>query len=434
MSRRVLVLGASGFIGAQVAAALAAAGWTVRAGARRPEAAQRLAPAHDWVRAEFGELTAPAAWAPLLEGVEAVVNCVGVLQDGAGDSTRIAHVDGPAALIAACAAAGVRRLVHVSAAGADAAAGTAYARTKAETERRLAASGLDWVILRPSLVLGRAAYGGTALMRGLAASPGVIPVLGGDQPFRPVAIDDLAAAVARLVEPDAPSRLTLDVSGPQEVTQAELLVALRGWLGLPPAPVARVPAWLAAPVILAGDVAGRLGWPSSLRTTSVRQMAHGAAGAGPQALTAATGVAPRPLQRLLSDMPATAADRWHARLQFVRPLSIVVLGLFWILTGLITVGPGWRAAVLLLQEADFGALAEPVALAGGAFDVALGLALLVRPWTRATAVLMCLATVGYLIGATVWAPDYWIDPLGPWLKVVPMMALSLFIAATDDRR
>lgn len=434
MSRRVLVLGASGFIGAHVAATLAAAGWTVRAGARRPETARRLAPAHDWVRAEFGDLTTPAAWAPLLEGVQAVVNCVGVLQDGGGDSTRLAHVDGPAALIAACEAAGVRRLVHVSAAGADDAAGTAYARTKAETERLLAASGLDWVILRPSLVLGRGAYGGTALMRGLAAFPGMIPVLGGDQRFRPVAMDDVAAAVARLIEPDAPARLTLDVSGPDQVTQAGLLVALRGWLGLPPAPVVRVPAWLAAPAILAGDLAGRLGWPSSLRSTSVRQMAHGAAGEGPAALTAATGVAPRPLERLLSDAPATVADRWHARLQFVRPLSIVVLGLFWIVTGLVTVGPGWRAAVLLLLQAGFGGLSGPVAFWGGAFDVALGLALFVRPWTRAVAVLMCLVTVGYLVSATIWAPAYWIDPLGPWLKVIPMMALCLFVAATDDRR
>ena len=434
MSGRVLVLGASGFIGAHVAAALAAAGWTVRAGARRPEAARRLAPSHDWVRAEFAELTDPAAWTPLLEGVDAVVNCVGVLQDGGGDSTRVAHLDGPAALIAACEAAGVRRLVHVSAAGADPAAGTAYAATKHQTERMLAASPLDWVILRPSLVLGRAAYGGTALMRGLAAFPGVIPVLGGRQRFRPVAMDDLAAAVVRLCAPDAPARLTLDVGGPDLVSQAELLVALRGWLGLPPAPVLRVPAWLAAPAVWAGDIAGRLGWPSSLRSTSVKQMEHGAAGEGPQALTAATGVAPRPLARILSDAPATVADRWHARLEFVRPLAIVSLGLFWIVTGLVTVGPGWRAAVLLLERAGFAGLSGPLAFWGGVFDVVLGLALFVRPWTRIVALLMVAATLGYLAAATAWAPAFWIDPLGPWLKVIPMMALCLVVAATDDRR
>jgi hypothetical protein len=100
---RVLVLGASGFIGSHVAATLAGLGHEVRAGARRPDAAKRLAPAHEWVRADFSELGEPSNWTGLLEGVDAVVNCVGVLQDGAGDSLRAAHVTGPAALIAACA-------------------------------------------------------------------------------------------------------------------------------------------------------------------------------------------------------------------------------------------------------------------------------------------------------------------------------------------
>ena len=171
MSGRVLVLGANGFIGSHVAAGLSAEGWTVRAGARRIAEPARRAPAFDWAAADFARLTTAEAWAPLLAGVSAVVNCVGVLQDGGGDSTRAAHVDGPRALIAACEAAGVRRLIHISAVGADAEAGTAYARTKAETERLVEASGLDWLILRPSLVVDRAAFGGTGLIRALAAFP-----------------------------------------------------------------------------------------------------------------------------------------------------------------------------------------------------------------------------------------------------------------------
>ncbi|WP_254498618.1 NAD(P)H-binding protein, partial [Salmonella enterica] len=88
--------------------------------------------------------------------------------DGGGDSTRAAHVDGPRALITACEAAGVARLIHISAVGADEAVGTDYARTMGETERRVADSALDWLILRPSLV-DRAAFGGTGLIRALAA-------------------------------------------------------------------------------------------------------------------------------------------------------------------------------------------------------------------------------------------------------------------------
>lgn len=435
MARTVLILGASGFIGGHAAAAFARAGWSVRAGARRPDEARRLAPAYEWVSARFEDLVTAEAWNGLLENTDAVVNCVGVLQDGPGDSNRIAHVEGPRALIAAWEARGVRRLVHVSAVGADDAAGTHYARTKAETERLVEASGLDWVILRPSLVLARASYGGTAMMRGLAAMPGAIPVLGGEQQFRPVAMADVCVAMTSLAEPEAPSRLTLEVTGPDVISQAELLEGLRGWLGLKAAPVVQVPGWMAWPAVVAGDLVGLLGWPSSFRSTSVKQMAYGAAGGSPEALTAATGIVPRGFDRILSDDPSTVADRWQARLHFVRPLSILALGLFWIITGLVTVGPGFGAAEGHLLTAGFSAdAAWHGAFWGGWFDVVVGLALFVRRWTRTVCIGMVLATAGYLAGATIWAPQLWLDPLGPWLKVIPMMALCLFVAATDDRR
>lgn len=435
MTGTVLILGASGFIGSHLARAFARAGWTVRAGARRPEAAQRLAPTHDWVRAEFGELTTAESWSRLVEDVDVVVNCVGVLQDGPGDSNAVAHVEGPTALISACEQVGGMRLIHLSAAGADDEAGTAYGRTKAEAERLIEDSKLDWVILRPSLVLARASYGGTAMLRGLAAFPGVIPVLGGDQRFRPVAMEDLCAATLALADRKGPSKLVLDVGGPDQVSQAELLVGLRGWLGLKPAPVVRIPSWLAWPAVKVGDALGRLGWPSSFRSTSVKQMAYGAAGGSPQALTAATGVRPRSFADILSADPATTADRWQARLYFVRPLSIAVLGLFWIVTGLVTIGPGFNAAQQHLIDAGFETgPAWHGAWWGGWFDVVMGSALWVRPWTRTVAIAMVLATLGYLVGATIWAPQLWLDPLGPWVKVLPMMALCLFVAATDDRR
>lgn len=433
MSGRVLVLGANGFIGSHVAAALSAEGWSVRAGARRIAEPSRRAPRFDWVAADFSKLTTVQAWAPLLEGVSAVVNCVGVLQDGGGDSTRAAHVDGPRALIAACETAGVARLIHISAVGADEAAGTDYARTKAQTERLVEDSALDWLILRPSLVVDRAAFGGTGLIRALAAFPLFSPVVGGDQIFRPIPLGDLTAAVVAGLRPGAPSRLTLDMPGPEAVTMAQTVRLYRGWLGLKPAPIVRIPRALAAPALAIGDLLGRLGWSSPIRTTAMRQMDHDVAGHD-SGWAERLGASSRGFTRFLAETPASVQDVWHARLWFVRPISILTLGLFWLITGLISFGPGWSGAVAILHEGGYGRWAGPIAGWGALLDVGLGLALFVRPWTARVAIFMCLATIGYLIAGTLSLPHYWIDPLGPWLKVLPMMALCLFVAATDARR
>ena len=430
---KVLVLGGSGFIGSAVARAIHAQGHEVSAGARRPRAARRLAPAYAWVAADFATLATADAWTSLLSGVDAVVNCVGALQDGAGESLAAAHEVGPRALVAACETAGVRRLVHISAVGVGEGAGTAYARSKQATERMVSGSALDWVILRPSLVIGRAAYGGTALMRGLAALPFAIPVIGGEQRFRPIALDDLADVVTGLIEPGAPSHLTLDVAGPDALTLTEFLTLLRVWLGVPPAPVVPVPRPVAWPVLKLGDLLGWLGWASSLRTTALRQMDFYVEGES-TACTAATGMLPTPLGRWFGEHPATSADRWQAKLYFVRPVSIAALAGFWLLTGLISLGPGYPAAVAVLHKGGFGAASSLVEQVGAAFDIGMGLALLRRRWTAVVATCMCVATAGYLIVGSLTLPQLWADPLGPWLKVIPMMALCLFVAATEDRR
>ncbi len=425
---RVLVLGASGFIGARIAAAADRAGWHVRAGARDPRSAARRAPQFAWVRAEFAELLDPASWAPLLEGVDAVVNCVGVLQDGAGASSRIAHLQGPSALIEACRQSGVRRLVHLSAAGADDAAGTAYARDKHQADLRIQDSDLDWIVVRPSLVIAREVYGGTALIRGLAGFPMIVPVVGGAQVVRPLPVEDLAALIVGAIDLKAPARRTIEAEGPESISLAALISAYRGWLGFPPAPIMRIPPWMARPVLALGDAAGWLGWPSALRTTSLRQLDYGAAGRGPP-LPNTRGVT-----AFLASEPAGVQDRWQARLYFVRPISVVLLAVVWLVSGFVALGPGSEAAEALLRQAGFASRSSGITLATSWLDVAIGALILVRRFTRVGALASLSVAFVYVAFGTVLSPGLWIDPLGPLVKVAAVIGLSLFVAATEDRR
>src|SRR5919199_5105787 len=141
---RVLVAGAYGLIGSHVAARLHAEGHRIVGAGRSLDVARRRWPGYDWVAADFRRLTRPEDWTALLAGVDAVVNCVGVLQDSPADDILAAHVLGADALFAGCERAGIRRVIHVSAVGLDAEVDTGFARTKREAEARLCARDLDW--------------------------------------------------------------------------------------------------------------------------------------------------------------------------------------------------------------------------------------------------------------------------------------------------
>ena len=100
--------------------------------------------------------------------------------------------------------------------------------------RRWPTFDLDWVIVKPSLVIGRGAYGGTALMRGLAGLPYVLPLPGpATERFQPIAADDLARGIAKLVAERSVTRTTLFAAGPEAASVRDILRKLRAWLGFP---------------------------------------------------------------------------------------------------------------------------------------------------------------------------------------------------------
>jgi nucleoside-diphosphate-sugar epimerase len=234
---KILVCGTRGFIGRHIAAALRAAGHeVVGTVSRQPGAGELLV--------DFARDTSPAAWMPRLADVDAVVNAIGVLRDSRRRPMTPIHLLTPMALFAACAQAGVRRVVQVSALGIDGGA-SVYARTKLVAERQLLErtdrGELDGVVLRPSVVYGP---GGASshlfdLLSRLPALP--LPAAAACTKVQPVHVRDLAESVVRLVSDALLHRGTVNAAGPRPLTLVDFIGELRTQHGRSPARIWALP-------------------------------------------------------------------------------------------------------------------------------------------------------------------------------------------------
>jgi uncharacterized protein YbjT (DUF2867 family) len=415
---RVLLTGANGFIGSAITALLIARGHDVVAAVRDPAKFTRRFPRATAFGADLNGMTAEANWQGHLAGVDAVINCAGALHSRNGQSLAAIHTAAPVALFRAAVAAGVRKVIQISAVsiGAD----TVYAESKREADNALMALQCDWVVLRPSIVYGAGAYGGTAMLRALAATPLAIPVIGkGDQVATPIHVDDLAATVALALETPRLDRQVITPGGPETITLGGMCRLYRQWLGLPPAPFLHVPRPLIAAAARLGDVIGS----GPITTTSLAQLDYGNA-VDSTAFATTTGLAPRTMAEGLAASPAQTGDLWQARLYLLRPAIRAALVLLWLvsgLAGLVATGTGIAAAVPLP-----GTSSETiVALGRGASIMDLVIAGLLI-WNRtprlAFAAQMIMVT-GYTLLLTLLTPGLWLGLFGPLLKNLPILAL-----------
>ena len=219
---QVCVLGGSGFVGRHVCHQLVARGYRLSVPTRDRERAKSLItlPTADVFTADVHD---PETLRRIFRGCDAVVNLVGVLQDGRGKASfQQAHVELARKVVGACREAGVRRLLHMSALGADVDGPSAYQRSKGEAERIVRESGLDFTIFRPSVIFGRE----DRFLNLFATLERLFPVvfLGSpDARFQPVYVGDVALAYAEsLTRLDAIGQ-SYDLVGPKVYTLRELV-------------------------------------------------------------------------------------------------------------------------------------------------------------------------------------------------------------------
>lgn len=217
---KILILGGTGFVGTHLCEKVTRLAWRTTVPTRRRAAAQHLwmLPPLDLFEVDVHD---EAALTRLLAGHDAVVNLVGILHGSESAFARV-HELLPQKLVRACAATGVRRVVHVSALGAALDAPSMYLRSKARGEEVLRGADLDLTVLRPSVVFGREDRFLNLFARLQRVFP-VMPLAGSTAKFQPVWVQDVATAILRCLQERRHIGQTYEACGPQVLTLKELV-------------------------------------------------------------------------------------------------------------------------------------------------------------------------------------------------------------------
>lgn len=422
---RILLTGASGFIGQHLLHALLAEGHDVVCALRHPERRGALPdhPRLTAIHADFANDTDKSVWLARLSGVEAVVNTVGIFRERGAQTFANLHTRTPRALFAACAESDdVHMVVQLSALGADEDADTAYHLSKKAADDYLATLPIRAVIVQPSLVYGP--DGASArVFKAMASLPFAARLGDAPQLVQPIHVDDVVAAIVTLLrqrlyveKPDGATVRRIALVGPQALPFVDYLATLRRAMGMNRLRVLPLPAGLARLLARAGA------WlPGALLDPDALRMLDRGNAADPGPTMRLLGRPPRAIASFVVD---PGAERARAKLDWMLPVLRLAIAIVWIATAIVSafVYPAADSYALLARTGIPEPLRPLMLYGASVFDLLLGLGTLFlrrRRWLwRAQ-----FALIGfYTIVIALRLPEFLAHPYGPLTKNLPMLA------------
>lgn len=430
----ILVTGASGFIATHIVSDLMARGHNVTCCVRNISYTQTIFPSAKVIPCDFVRDINVSNWLPRLEGIDAVINTVGIFYHPKDSIIWAVHYDTPKALFEACVAKGIKNVIQISALGANV-YDVEYAKSKKALEDFLLSLDISARILRPSFVYGKGSYGGSSLFRGLVALPYILPIPGkGTQEFQPIHVEDLAKAVVNLVETPGLKPQILTAVGPEKVSLSNILLKMRDWLGFAKAKIISTPLFfLRFGAMIGAFFPGSMMNPGAYKMLSLNNTATKEE---TKLFQDMVGFVPRSYSTGLFSYPSSVQDRWHARLFFLKPALRLSLAFLWILTAFSSAF-FYNAdySYQLLSIVGVSTNLQPVLLYGASLlNLLIGIGLLLNYKIKQNCILQLILIVFYTLIISWKLPLYWVEPFGPVSKNIPILvAIMMLLAMESDR-
>ena len=432
---KIFLTGASGFIGGHLLNALSARGHEVTCLLRGIAAKQMRSMLLPGVTLLEGDFTRPETWLSQVSGHDAVVNTVGIIRETHAATFEQVHEKAPIALFAEALRAGVKKIVQVSALGADEKAVSRYHLSKRAADTFLAehcgiASATSYVVLRPSFVYGPQDQS-MAFFLSMAAQP--VTAVPGDGKYlvQPIYITDLVRALVASIERSELQNMTQDAGGAGTLSFDEMLDVLARRLNKPRALKYHVPWFLMN--FIAG-VTDFLGGHGPITSDELGMLRRGNLCSAEQArlFVERFDFQPIPFEAGMERRPLSKQDIWSARLNPLRiPLRLSV-AFIWIATGVISACISQTEGLRLLEQVGLTGMAATFAMFGTSiFEIIIGLATALGIRVRLMGIVQLVLMFGFMGILSAKMPELWWHPFGALTKNIPLIGATLVMMAWE---
>ena len=426
---RILITGANGFIGQHLVRSLSEQGHQITACVRNTHSHTLSHPSIETMACDYSKDTQIDDWLPRLKNIDTVINAVGIIKETKNQTFDTLHRDTPIALFKACEKIKIKKVIQISALGADDTAFSQYHLSKKAADDFLMSLDLNWIIVMPSLVYGHNAKS-MSLFTTMAALP-ITPVINnGNQEIQPIHINDVCTAISKLCNESSVTKIRIPFVGPEPLTIRELTGFLKKWLGFKKNRTINIPS------IIALIVAWLLQFmPNSIISPESIKMLNKGNTSDDSLFVNIFGFTPISFMQSLIQYPARQADKWHAKLVVLRPLLNLSIAFVWIVTGIVSI-------FIYPIESSFNLLSQVgitypynyfALYTAAILDFIIGISILVNYRIKAIGIAQIFLILSYTLLITLFLTEQWAHPFGPIVKNIPLIASILIMISLEDR-